>query len=77
MIEKVDVHDLPEEHAKVIQRIADRMRENMKNLKTKVSLNEEKTQKSILTPHQSDVIGQFSRKDIYDEEFFSHRVPGH
>lgn len=77
MIDKIDVHDLPEEQAKVVREITEQIRSNVNKMKDNVRKKEDAIHNSILTPVKSDVIGRFSRKDIYDDEYFSRRVSGH
>ena len=77
MIDFIDVHDLPEEHAKIIQHIAERMRSNLLKIKDKTQNTEETIKLNILTPYPSDVIERFSRGDIYDDEYFTRRISGH
>jgi hypothetical protein len=77
MIENIDVHDLPEEQIKIIQDIADQIRNSVRKLKPTVAKSEDQIRRKILTPHKSDVIGRFSRRDIYDDDYFSHRIPGY
>lgn len=64
MIDKVDVHDLPEKDAEVIQKLAELMRERIK----KEAKKEKEPRERIKLPtyRLGAVKGSLSRKEIYD-----------
>lgn len=63
MIDKVDVHDLPEKDAEVIQKLAELMRERIKKEATKETSRE---RIKLPTYRLGVVKGNLSRRDIYD-----------
>lgn len=64
MIDKVDVHDLPEKDAEVIQKLAELMRERIK----KEAKKEKEPRETIKLPtYRLGVVkGNLNRREIYD-----------
>ena len=64
LVDVIDVKGLPDEDVKFIQGIVDFIR--MKIKKAKGKGRKPKKENIRLTVHNSDVIGNLSRKEIYD-----------
>lgn len=64
MPETIDVHDLAQEDIQFIQRLVELLRGQTK--KGRVEIEEKDVDKSGLTAHPSDVIGNLTREEIYD-----------
>lgn len=60
----IDVRDLPEEEVKVIQKLVALLREKAKLKKAEVE--EKEVEEIALAAHPSDVIGNLTRREIYD-----------
>jgi len=58
----IDVHDLPEEEVRIIRELVECLRAKAKK-RTGV---EEERQEVVFTAHPSDVIGDLTRREIYD-----------
>jgi hypothetical protein len=63
MASVIDVHDLPEEVAKLIQQLVECLRQRAGR---KPMAEEKEVGEVVFTAHPSDVIGDLTRREIYD-----------
>lgn len=63
MIDKVDVHDLPEEKVKAIQKIVELFRQDEETRKVK---EQEPEKIDFLSKPMGNIKGTLGRKEIYD-----------
>ncbi len=62
MINQIDVHDLPQEEVKFIQKIVELVRERINKKQTKVEVKEE----VLFNSWPLGVKGKLTRREIYD-----------
>jgi len=60
----IDVHDLPEEEARLVQDFVEFLREKARRKKPEAEGKE--AEEVVFTAHPSDVIGDLTRREIYD-----------